>query len=239
MKLTLEQCKQRRQIVEEMVRTGASDSQFSVLYRRELDALDTIDALTAESASILQRATSCGDARRELELQVKRLTAERDVASGQALREADKLSEAFGLELLSKGDKHGWSICDDFGHRLRALDPSAVKTAEEHDKQIHHQGVVWMLEEIICSLRGYPDHGGDIQVMTEVERIAAEARRDALAAMLSVQSVVEFYLKREINSPSNHQEFAREAQDKLGRFHAAMGALAALPASGQAEGKQP
>lgn len=35
-----------------------------------------------------------------------------------------------------------------------------------------------MLEVIVGSLRGYPDCGGDIQVMTEVERIVAEALTD-------------------------------------------------------------
>lgn len=49
------------------------------------------------------------------------------------------------------------------------------------------------------------------------ERLAA--MRDSL---IGVESTVEFYLKREIESPSNHQEFAREAQEKLDKFRAAL-----------------
>jgi hypothetical protein len=50
------------------------------------------------------------------------------------------------------------------------------------------------------------------------ERDVAERVREALQ---EVAPIVEFYLKREIESPSNHQEFAREAQEKLNRFRAA------------------
>jgi hypothetical protein len=38
-----------------------------------------------------------------------------------------------------------------------------------------HKGANWMLEAIVGSLRGYPDLGGDIRVMEEVDRIVREA----------------------------------------------------------------
>ena len=51
--------------------------------------------------------------------------------------------------------------------------------------------------------------------------------------MSDAYSKVEFYLKREMNSPSNHQEFAQAAEEKLLNYGAAMdamqAALAALP----------
>jgi len=37
----------------------------------------------------------------------------------EGLLKADKMAEEMGLELLAKGDKHGWSVLDDLGHRLR------------------------------------------------------------------------------------------------------------------------
>ena len=47
----------------------------------------------------------------------------------------------------------------------------------------------------------------------------------ARAAFDGVESIVEFYLKREIEAPANHQEFAREAQEKLDAFRQAQRAL--------------
>jgi hypothetical protein len=37
------------------------------------------------------------------------------------IKECDAELNKLGLKLLSQGDKHGWSICDDAGHILRAL----------------------------------------------------------------------------------------------------------------------
>src|SRR5208337_2888420 len=48
-----------------------------------------------------------------------------------------------------------------------------------------------------------------------------------------VTPTVEFYLKREIDAPANHQEFAREAQEKLDKWHELEAAIAA-PAEPQA-----
>ena len=53
------------------------------------------------------------------------------------------------------------------------------------------------------------------------------AHAGALLALEGVESIVEFYLKREIESPANHQEFARQAQEKLDRFRDAKMSLAA------------
>jgi hypothetical protein len=55
---------------------------------------------------------------------------------------------------------------------------------------------------------------------------AVELRtREAAEALDSVESIVEFYLKREISAPANHQEFAREAEEKLTKFRAAKALL--------------
>jgi len=51
-----------------------------------------------------------------------------------------------------------------------------------------------------------------------LDRVVAERVAEALR---EVAPIVEFYLKREIESPANHQEFARQAQEKLDRFRAA------------------
>jgi hypothetical protein len=53
---------------------------------------------------------------------------------------------------------------------------------------------------------------------------------EALRVLRDVQPIVEFYLKREIESPANHQEFSSKAEEKLQRFHAAIAALAAATA---------
>jgi formate dehydrogenase maturation protein FdhE len=57
---------------------------------------------------------------------------------------------------------------------------------------------------------------------------------DLRGRMEAVAPTVEFYLKREIESPSNHQEFAREAAEKLARFRAALDA----PTVSQKEGSR-
>lgn len=41
-------------------------------------------------------------------------------ARRETWEEADKISERIGMKLLEKGDKAGWSVCDDVGHALRA-----------------------------------------------------------------------------------------------------------------------
>ena len=55
---------------------------------------------------------------------------------------------------------------------------------------------------------------------------------DALSRLQELVEVVtptvEFYLKREIESPANHQEFAREAQEKLDRWRELEALLPAL-----------
>lgn len=43
------------------------------------------------------------------------------ITASTAPAEADKATEKLGLELLAKGDKYGWSVCDDAGHSIRAL----------------------------------------------------------------------------------------------------------------------
>jgi hypothetical protein len=49
-----------------------------------------------------------------------------------------------------------------------------------------------------------------------------ELLRQMYQAMHAVYRRLEYYTEREINSPSNHQEFAREAQEELDAFHTAM-----------------
>jgi hypothetical protein len=70
------------------------------------------------------------------------------------LREVDKELEKLGLRLLKHGDKKGWSICDDIGHKLRALlDAPApmpaplthpAQMALEHDRTIVAEHVTAM-----------------------------------------------------------------------------------------------
>jgi hypothetical protein len=45
-----------------------------------------------------------------------------------------------------------------------------------------------------------------------------------------IQPTISFYLKREIESPSLHQEFAREAQEKLDKFYKLLAALERIKA---------
>ena len=65
----------------------------------------------------------------------------------------------------------------------RKYETELGQLVSERTKSAHQDGANWMLESITGSLRGYPDHGGDIGVMTEVERIIGErtkALREAL-----------------------------------------------------------
>jgi hypothetical protein len=93
---------------------------------------------------------------------------------------------------LYKGEPAAEAIPTDQSARDRYLAERYI-TREEHNNIIH-------MNEIVH------------------ERDVAERVREALQ---EVAPIVEFYLKREIESPSNHQEFAREAQEKLNRFRAA------------------
>jgi hypothetical protein len=56
----------------------------------------------------------------------------------------------------------------------------------------------------------------------EHEARIQKARAEAIEALKQVSSTVEFYLELEIESPWNHQEFAREAHEKLNLFRAAL-----------------
>jgi hypothetical protein len=46
--------------------------------------------------------------------------------------------------------------------------------------------------------------------------------RALVEVMTELKGFVEFYTYREVHSPSNHQEFAREAEERLHRFMAAL-----------------
>jgi hypothetical protein len=49
-----------------------------------------------------------------------------------------------------------------------------------------------------------------------------ELLKQMAKAMYAVHRRLEFYTQREVNSPSNHQEFAREAQEQLDAFNVAL-----------------
>jgi hypothetical protein len=59
--------------------------------------------------------------------------------------------------------------------------------------------------------------------------LAARVQAEVAVVLREVAPIVEFYLKREIESPSNHQEFAREAQEKLDKFRVALRADSGEP----------
>ena len=47
-------------------------------------------------------------------------------------------------------------------------------------EEVRTEGANWMLDSIRASLEGYPNHGGDIVVMKEVDRLREEVRRETL-----------------------------------------------------------
>lgn len=55
-------------------------------------------------------------------------------------------------------------------------------------------------------------------IVADLEAERARMLEPIERSLQEVGPIVEFYLKREIESPANHQEFAREAQEKLDRF---------------------
>lgn len=60
--------------------------------------------------------------------------------------------------------------------------------------------------------------------VTELARYkaACETGKRLTKAVEAAWSTIEFYFKREIESPSNHQEFARQAEEKLDELRAAL-----------------
>jgi hypothetical protein len=61
-----------------------------------------------------------------------------------------------------------------------------------------------------------------LDVAAALEKELRAERERVLEALQGVEHTVEFYLKREIESPANHQEFAREASEKLDKFREAI-----------------
>ena len=53
---------------------------------------------------------------------------------------------------------------------MRAL-TQALQEHTEALRTAHEHGANWMRSAILASLRGYPDAGGDAEIMAEVERI--------------------------------------------------------------------
>lgn len=75
-------------------------------------------------------------------------------------------------------------------HRTnRRLALGNYELRQERDKATH-TGWCQALDSVRGSLRGYPEHGGDIEIMTEVEKIAAAAR---LAGQEEVLTLLESY----------------------------------------------
>lgn len=53
-------------------------------------------------------------------------------------------------------------------------------------------------------------------------RQIADSSRELFDSVSDMMSLIEFYAKREMESPSNHQEFVRETSEKLNRLRAAL-----------------
>jgi hypothetical protein len=70
-----------------------------------------------------------------------------------------------------------------------------------------------------------PDASCIANIAAALETELRAERERVLEAMQGVEHTVEFYLKREIESPANHQEFAREASEKLDKFRDVIRAL--------------
>lgn len=138
---------------------------------------------------------------------------------GMALRAAAKHAASD-----YNGGEYDWACaCGAVGHwqngatdtweaHILSLDPVSVAALDAYDKEI--------IEKFVASIRSSPE-----DMKRHDAKVERKARMDALKALQSVQRTVEFYMKREIESPSNHQEFAREAQEKLDAFRAAIRSL--------------
>jgi len=99
-----------------------------------------------------------------------------------------------------------------------------------------------LMEELLQSARWYRQHAHDLetQVNNQTSIVAekvAEVKREIAAVMREMDSLVQFASKREIESPSNHQEFAREAAERLARWDEALRALPLDALESQSEGK--
>lgn len=65
---------------------------------------------------------------------------------------------------------------------------------------------------------------GRVPMESEAMGSERELLRQMAKAMYAVHRRLEFYTKREIESPSNHQEFAREAEEELDGYNLALNA---------------
>lgn len=90
----------------------------------------------------------------------------------------------------------GWSQC---AEELESLIPALSEVV----RQAHTDGANWMLDNIRGSLRGYPNQGGDIEVMTEVERLIRQTHAEAIEAAATVvpEQVWEFLSHFAIYAP--------------------------------------
>jgi hypothetical protein len=71
-------------------------------------------------------------------------------------------------------------------HRTnRRLALGNYELRQERDKATH-TGWCQALDSVRGSLRGYPEHGGDTEIMTEVEKIDAAARRAGQEEVLTL-----------------------------------------------------
>lgn len=130
----------------------------------------------------MQISGSSQQAVTELVAKIESLTAERDAANEEAARLGATLDiirqAACGEEQVADDDTLGlrwiWEHAKDALSGSRsALD--AVKAEARNE----------MLGMVVGSLRGYPDCGGDIGVMKEVDRLVEKARREGAAKELS------------------------------------------------------
>ena len=77
------------------------------------------------------------------------------------------------------------------------------------------------LKQQLLTMASHAETAVKLAVESLVTRLLAENEklREACRECLPL---IEFYTKREVESPSNHQEFAREAEERLRRFRAAI-----------------
>lgn len=115
----------------------------------------------------------------ELESRVEELEADLATARAETAAMLEKTAN-LTLELVGDEDEEWGHEIHDQIHALISTDQAAALT--ERDKKTHYDGACWMLDSIRATLRGYPDHDGDIEVMKEVDRIVAERERKAVDA---------------------------------------------------------
>lgn len=155
------------------LRTIGIAGEFGATNGKVMARLRELENLSDQARQYIQHAQEREHHFHEIEDRVAELKAQTAVMLEKAAR--------LTYEAYSGGSGQVKFAATEASNNIRALIPANHAAAlAERDKKIHYDGARWMLDVIRGSLRGYLHHGGDIEVMKDVDRIVADHVRQAV-----------------------------------------------------------